>query len=266
MRDQRVSSQVAWSEREGKLRSAKRSAAALVATLAALLIFCSSHAASPAELQHEPWIEKDWTRWTYIDCENVLNSSPWGKSNKSGAGDFTMGGAIQFTSALPIRRATIREAQIWAGYDRMDASKKQTFDQKHPQDMEESDTRPILIYVANGVAFNTTHRLRGAAPEPFPGGQAILKLSDGNVVMPTSITGQINEHGNLVHYSFPRIVNGKPTYTGNDRSIEIFFGGALWIDKHGNVVPHEQKMFPLNAKDEVKFPIALMIYNGKLEY
>jgi hypothetical protein len=266
MRVQKVFSQVAWSEREAKHRSAKRSAAVVVATLAALLVFCGSRAATPAELQQKPWIEKDWTRWTYSDCENILNSSPWGKSDKSGAGDYTTEGSIQFTSALPIRQATLREAQILANYDRMNTSKKQIFDVKHPQDLDESDAHAIFIYVVNGVEFNGTHRLNGAIPEPFPGGQAVLKLSDGTLVMPTATTGQINEHGNLIHYSFPRTVNGKPAYATTDKEIEIFFGGSLWVDKHGNVVPHEQQAFPLDAKDEVKFPIAPMLYKGKLEY
>jgi hypothetical protein len=221
--------------------------------------------ASPKD-KPAPWLEKDWTRWTYSDCENILNFSPWGKSSMSGAGDFTIQGAIQFTSALPIQRATIREAQIWAGYDRMDISKKQAFDRKHPQDSDVSDTRPILIYVVNGVAFNETHHLDNGVPEPFPGGQAVLKLTDGTVVTPSATTGEINEHGNLIHYSFPRLVNGKPAYTANDKSIEIFFGGSLWIDKHGAVLLREQQAFPLDPKDKVTIPIPPMIFKGKLEY
>ena len=148
----------------------------------------------------------------------------------------------------------------------MDSSKRRAFDQKHSLEIDENDTRPISVYVTNSVAFNGAHRLNGSIPEPFPGGQAALKLSDGTVVMPTATTGQINEHGNLIHYSFPRIVNGKPAYSATDKEIEIFFGGSLWVDKQGNVVPHEQQSFPLDAKDEIRFPIAPMNYKGKLEY
>jgi hypothetical protein len=61
-------------------------------------------------------------------------------------------------------------------------------------------------------------------------------------------------------------VNGKPAYAPSDKEVEIFFGGSLWVDKHGNVVPHKHEPFPLDPKSESKIPIASLMYKGKLEY
>jgi hypothetical protein len=281
MRVQKVSSQVAWSEREAKLRSAKRSSAVVVATLAALLIFCSSVSLSGAQrsvLQlptgqlPEDVVKRDWKQWTAADCDVILDYSPWGLSWTTQV--------IQLRSARPIREALLRQAQLKKHYDTMSTAEKLEFDKMNPPDVSESGNDPVLLYIAHSATYDDE-----GENAPYPPQQAALELTDGTFVMPTKTEAlQDDQDANRIVYSFPRVVNGKPVLMPADQKLNFVFGKPLV--RAGHIRPpqdpqkfkiHEYKFSSVPGTKQkmlrsdglmtrFSFRTADLIYNGKLEY
>jgi len=253
----------------------KRNSILAFATLAALLIFSSSYAATPSELKHKPWIEKDWTQWSPTDCEYVRRYSPW--SDYDGhetaptvsADDQTEHHWAQLLSSLPMREANLRELQIAKSYSRMNPAKKQAFDQEHAADLVENENDPVRIWVGEWLADDAAVRQGYAIPPPV--WQAVLKLSDGTIVTPIEILAgglTMYQKGGAT-YIFPRSVNGKPLDATSDKNLTIVYGCALTFkERFVRIAGQDLPPFRANcgglSTDE--FPIAPMIYNGKLEY
>ena len=252
-----------------------KTAAVLAATLAALLIFCSSYTATPAELKHKPWIEKDWTQWSATDCEYVRKYSPWADyDGHETAPSVSANGQTehvwtQFLSSLPVREANLRELQFAKSYSRMNPAKKQAFDKEHGADLAENENDSVRIWVGEWLTDAAAVSQGYAVPPPV--WQAALKLSDGTIVTPTEILagGLTMYQKGGVTYMFPRAVNGKPLYSTSDKNITIVYGCALTF-KERFVRIAGQSLPPFRANcgglPSDEFPIAPMIYHGKLEY
>jgi hypothetical protein len=294
MRAKKVSSQVAWSEREAKLRSAKRSAAVVVATLAALLISSNFHlygaqqtdiqramqaravqrraARARAQAHAQELLKRDWKDWTASDCVLVLTYSPW----TNGDLQSWISGTVQLRSARPIREALLRQLQSKKRYDTMSPQQKLSFDKKNPTGMNESENDSILLYVEHdGIG--------DIAPDQAQ--QTALELTDGTLVMPSKTESlQYDADKDRILYSFPRVINGQPVLTANDQKLNFVFGKPLV--RAGRVLPlqnpqsfkiHEYKLVPGPAKGQkvllndglltsISFRAAELMHNGKLEY
>ncbi|HUK29739.1 MAG TPA: hypothetical protein VLV89_01420, partial [Candidatus Acidoferrum sp.] len=140
-----------------------------------------------------PWVAKDWTQWTEDDCKAVLEHSPWGRDLP--AHEF----GEQLRSALPIRQALLRKAQLDEFYDRMKPDKKLAFDQAHAHDLDPSDC--VVIDIWNGGSESLryippTYSEGNAYYEfpplnpytysaAFPVRQVVLRLADGTLIQPT---------------------------------------------------------------------------------
>jgi hypothetical protein len=241
MQVRKVSPQVAWSEREARLRSAKRSAAVVVATLAALLISASPNIYAARQtffqrIQQEyeaQWrasrarakqlVGQDWKKWTAADCDIVLNYSNWAlPSGMTGA--LSGRPVIQLRSALPVREALLRQLQLKKRYDTMDTKQKLAFDSKNPPEIIENESDPILLYVEHDTSFSTRRDDSGSID---PAQQAAIELADGTLIMPikTEALGWIDEIKMV--YSFPRVINGKPVLSGKDQQLNFVFGAKL---------------------------------------
>jgi hypothetical protein len=250
----------------------------LAATLFIPILTALLSISSPADLKHKPWIEKDWTRWTDMDCYYTVNVSPWvyedfGSGRWTGselqypeASEYSQQIRIEFTSALPIRQARLRKLQLLQHYDRMTAQKRNAFDQQHANDLKEADDDPIRIYYSDyftGRIVSDTVTL--------PPREAALKLSDGTLVTATQTTlttspSDIPLRGYSITYVFPRKFNGKPLYSPNDKTVWLVFGGILRFDKdHKQFGPERPGDFHYQAGG-FDFHIAEMMYKGKLEY
>src|SRR5512145_2110999 len=108
------------------------------------------------------WETKDFTKWTDKECAKLLNDSPWAyelkviqQGNLGG-----MGGAegqayvkynIRFISALPIRQAQVRQAQIANKYDSLSAEQKQAFDKQTDAFLNADYGDKVVI----GVTYDT---------------------------------------------------------------------------------------------------------------
>jgi hypothetical protein len=259
-------------------RNLRLGVAPLAVLVAALFTISSS-----ADLKHKPWIEKDWTKWTEWDCDNILHYSPWawfdeGGGRENGPIDYDPG--FQFAirkwarivSALPIRQAELRQLQLQKHYDRMGTQKKQAFDQEHAADLTDGDNGQIRLFVGLSI--------HGELPQvgspaygmgvagALPPRHAALKLSNGNLVMPTEIKilGSVGDlTGSATEYVFPRIVNGKSLFTADDRMIMFVFGEKLPATK--GVRPQTPEEFHFDPRGgNYAFPISSLMYKGKLEY
>jgi hypothetical protein len=288
MRAANLHSKMAWGEREANDRSAKWSAAMVVATLAALLVFCNSplHAVKQtAEFQRaretrlaqrraaeEKTLEilrQDWKRWTAEDCELVLNYSNWAIPSGM-AGTLSGGLVVQLRSALPVREALLRQLQLKKHYDTMAPQGKLAFDKKNPPKMAESENDPILLYVEHDVSYSGRH---GNAESVDSSQQAALELADGTLVMPikTESLGWVDAIKIL--YSFPRAINGKPVLTRDDQKLNFVFGAKLAAG--GRILPlqdptkfqiNNAKLVDMRLLQRVWFLPAGLTYDSKLEY
>jgi hypothetical protein len=87
------------------------------------------------------WETKDYTKWTDKECAKLLTDSPWAYEIKAykqgylGSSEGAEGQAyikygIRFMSALPIRLAQVRQAQIANKYDSLSDEQKKAFDKQ----------------------------------------------------------------------------------------------------------------------------------------
>jgi hypothetical protein len=280
MRVQKVSSQVAWSEREAKLRSAKRSAAALVATLAALFVL----SASKVLAGQEPAIGEDWTRWTSTECEAILNAPDLAMPGWSWAPSAFQ--LVQLRSAIPVREALLRQMRLKNNYDAMDSGQKLAFDELNPPPLA-TENEPILLYVESDGTYycsvaGTPSQLRtctdlNGVPRyplyspPLRAREVALQLADGTLVMPIRTEAiQDDTEKKKFQYSFPRLVDGKPVLTMNDKALNFVFGQELTgggrIRPLQNPTKFRVGSGPGATLKRFSFPITGLIYNGKLEY
>ena len=248
----------------------RRHAVWIAGSFALAVCLSLSGFAKTTKTKDPPWVAKDWTQWSSQDCQDVLEKSPWIRSN----GEWD----VRLDSALPIRQAHLRELQLLKRYDRMNPDKKKDFDEEHAQDLSEGNAGQVVIW-ATGVYKTDAN---GWARESWPALQTALRLPDGSLVMPikTTLSGDVTEYevhsggglGKEVHvagiaeYVFPREVNGKRLYTERDKEITVVQGAIL---------PYKGKteiLGPEGAKDfrpggyTYYFEIPKLMYKGKLEY
>ena len=258
--------------------------------LLAALVAASGGAQTPKN--EPPWVAKDWTTWTAEDCRAVLVSSPWVQSVSVG-GDYgpVLDTSVRIVSALPIRQALLRQKQLDKNYDKMNAAKKQEFDQEHATDLSDPGEDKIIVEISNDSVWSPyASDIPGNVyidEKAAPMAQAAIQRSDGVLVPPISTKVVKNgEYENDCQYVFPGIVDGKPIFTSSDTSFSIVMGGPLTIDKKTKqVVPepfqyHSEEYLLKDTKTgkklgteeflipypEFMFTISKMIYKGKLEY
>jgi hypothetical protein len=165
---------------------------ALVASLVWAIFFS---AGSAADLEYKPWLEKDWTQWTKHDCSITLGASPWNQwtinTAPSSISSYTpsYGSRVQIRSALPMRQARFRLAQIEAQYEKMKPDKKKVFDLAHAHDLDPVDQ--VFVYIDNSSTDVSPSESAGGELEggifstPAQARQAALRLPDGTLVFPT---------------------------------------------------------------------------------
>jgi hypothetical protein len=203
----------------------------------------------------------------------VLGESPWGKALPSKVS------GEQLRSALPIRQALLRKAQLDKDYDKMKPDKKLAFDRAHSHDLDPTDHIVIEIW-NNGSetrrnippTYNDTgdpyYEYPPIAPysyaQALPVKQAVLRLADGTLIQPTeAAVVHMDSPRKEVQFSFPRTIGGKPLLSPSDSSLTIELGAPLLLDSktHRIVV----RAFQDSGKGYA-LKIADMMYKGKLEY
>ena len=235
-----------------------------------------SLAASAAEF----WEKKKFTQWNEGEVNKVLSDSPWARehiesevhidaplSPLAHEGDEDsrtrereqlprMTYSIQIRSALPIRQALVRRAQLQQGYDGLPAERKQSFDQQAEQFLAEEFPDQVVIYVS--FDSNVNLDLRDAARHWQT--QSTEKLRNTvYLIGAKGMKAQLQDFaladgsGQAFQFTFPRTVEGRPLAEGTDKELQLEF-------IHPNIRGRGEK------RVLVKFKIKNMMREGQLEY
>ena len=223
----------------------------------------------PKDKSSQPWLYKDWTTWNELDCGRVLSNSPWMHRTAltyNGIGNGFTETMVELRSALPVRQALLRSAQLQKHYDKMDPDKKQEFDRQHASDADSEDK--VVIIVSNtSVRPPPGANAESGLYAPDPATQVALGLPDGSLIQPIQTKSDppvsgVGAFGNQTEYVFPRTIGGKPLYSSSDSSITIRLGAPLIVDKKTRTV--EEHIF--QSSGAWIFHISDLIYNGRVEY
>jgi len=256
--------------------------------LGALLL--ASAAAGAAEF----WDKKKFTQWSKKDVEKMLSNSPWTEDfedtdvnidplqspalssgpplNETGTGapptDDTDVGLrarqavarliynFQIRSALPVRQALVRRAQLQQDYERMPAEQRQVFDQQAAQFLGEDFSDRVVIFVSfdSNIDFDERECAR------FWGKQSAETLK--NSVYLIGARGRKAElrefmladnSGQRFQFTFPRTVEGELVAGPEDKSLQLEF-------------IHPGIRGKAERRVLVEFKLKKMLVDGQLEY
>jgi hypothetical protein len=202
------------------------------------ILFCAAAAGTQGF-----WDKKDWKSWSKDECKKMQEDSPWAHKwyrthvAEDRFGQPTKGDTreteqqifyvIQLRSALPIRQAFIRDAQVNNKYDKMSAKEKQNFDASADAFLSRKYEDVIVVHVIYGtniqnderalMRFWQTNYLEGTVPM-----EAFLTTSAGKRVPPIRY---VSAKGGGLEFEliFPRTQNGEPIVTPDVKTIGVEF-------------------------------------------
>src|SRR5262249_5156326 len=122
-----------------------------------------------ASFAQGPWAKKDWKQWSKDDCKKVLEESPWaqrwsesntkmanfatrtrGTSGVGSESELEVHYVVQLRSALPIRKAVVRQALIASGYDGMEPPKQKDMEKQTESFLNRAYDDVIVVHVIYG--------------------------------------------------------------------------------------------------------------------
>jgi len=217
------------------------------------------------------WAKKPWQKWSADECKKMLSDSPWGQTwstativntpigeSSGGTGrteDPTIYYIVELRSALPMRQALGRSAEIGNNYDKADPQRKKAMDDSvnaflaRPFD----DIVVHLDYNSNVELYerDLMHHWQSFAPGVVPE-QTYLINSRGEKLVPAQMV--VSPGGeNSIEFKFPRVVNGHPFIQPGDKSFSFqFISPAIG---------------PLQTQTAfVEFSTKKMMFDGQLSY
>lgn len=212
---------------------------------AAVLVMLSVSAAGICA--GDVWVDKDWKLWSKDEVKMVLQDSPWSKHwakgqvttstalpGVSGAGREGAAGEnapqinyyLQIRSAMPVREAVIRDAQLDRSYDSMSEAEKKAFDAQSAQFLNRVYSDVIVLHVLYSSNVQTFERqladhwqnIRAdAVPVDF-----YLITERGDRISPVHFS---SPKGGTYEFdmAFPRMANGEPIIHPDDKTFQIQF-------------------------------------------
>jgi hypothetical protein len=193
------------------------------------------------------WVKKDWTKWSKEECNKMLTDSPWSKTwtksqvnlsaalpsdtgasreSSQGENNLELHYTVQFRSALPIRRAFVRQAQIQNKYDSMDEAHKKAFDAQTQAVLAKTFDDVILVHVEYGSSSQIFERdmatyWKSIRPDAIPKDFYLInergdRISPVKFVAPPAGTYAFE----LI---FPRLKNNEPIVHDGDKNLELQF-------------------------------------------
>jgi hypothetical protein len=129
-------------------------------------------------------------------------------------------------SALPVRQAHVRLAQIRAGYDRMSDDQKRSFDEKHAAllNVDVKDTIIVAIEFSTtdpNLRVDISQRLRQATRDRLKQSAYLITDHKGRIPLQAYIPPNSDDVG--ARLSFPRSINGEPVVLPDDDDIKLEF-------------------------------------------
>jgi hypothetical protein len=214
----------------------------------------------------DAWVDKDWKVWSKDEVTIVLHDSPWSKHwakgqvttsaalpGVSGAGREGAAGAnapqidyyLQIRSAMPVREAVIRDAQLDRSYDSMSDADKKAFDAQSAQFLNRVYSDAIVIHVLYSSNIQTFERQlaehwQSIRPDAVPDDFYLIN-ERGDRFSPSHFT---SPKGGAYEFdmAFPRTVTGEPIIQPNDKTFQIQFvnpavGRQVGTSTSGNGAP-----------------------------
>jgi hypothetical protein len=209
------------------------------------------------------WAKKDYKEWAAKDCEKILTDSPWAKNQSnygSGLGSAGEGGQaytkfiVQLLSALPIRHATIRSQQIAAKYDKLPPEEKQKFDQQAATYLATDYSQKVVVRInyetnVSSAVIDMDRSWRTKTIANFQNSAFLI----GSKGVKVAADGYSAGKESYFILTFPRLKDGKPLLTIDDKSLILQFEYTA-IQGMGD------------GKGQFEFKVKDMIYNGEIGY
>lgn len=225
--------------------------------------------AAPASAQ-EFWEKKPYTEWSKDQCLKLLRDSPWAKTftitygKVDQFGQPTKGEArqteqkisyyAQLRSALPVRQAVVRLAQIQNKYEKMNAADRKNFDASIARYLgaQYSDIIVHIDYETNVEFFDRdlAEHWQSRTPGEIINNNVYLTTSSGTRVTPSNFKVDRGA-GRAFEFVFPRETNGEPLVTANIESIRVEFPNPKIRELDDQRTTFEFKTSKMKYKGEV---------------
>jgi hypothetical protein len=188
------------------------------------------------------WDKKDWKSWSKEECKKMQEDSPWARKwyrthvAEDRFGQPTKGDTreteqqifyvIQLRSALPVRQAFIRDAQVRNKYDKMSAEEKKNFDASAEGFLSRKYDDVIVVHVLYGTNIQNDERELMRFWQAYPEGtvptEAFLTTSTGKRIPPIKY---VSAKGGGLEFEliFPRTLNGEPLITPDVKTLGVEF-------------------------------------------
>ncbi len=187
------------------------------------------------------WEKKDWRQWSKDDAKKMLEDSPWAKTwshgevrrgevggSSEGTGRETeprVYYAVQLRSALPVRQAVVRLAQINRKYDKMSEADKKAMDEGAERYFARAYGDVIVVNVSFWSNVQFYEKQMNEFWQSFPEGSAPVGLNllvGKERIAPVRFTAP---RGGAYEFEavFPRVVNGEEIVTPNTKVMQIEF-------------------------------------------
>ncbi len=218
--------------------------------------------------------ERDWQTWKEKDAYKVLNDSPWGKNCYKSDGSIpcrtlsaqsyedktrvaeTPPVIVKFYSSLKIRQALWRLNQLRDGYDKMDSSQKEKYDEAAKSFFACDDCKKYYVITLFQSVVEESRR------SIFRSKLKSEKLE--NIADKIYLANDKNEKRNLAAFSLP----GREPYI-----MTLYF--PILDHRQSPLVTDRTKKISLNFKmnlwekgflERAEFDVSKMLVNGKLDF
>jgi hypothetical protein len=176
-------------------------------------------------LQDSPW-SKHWAKGQVTTSAALPGVSGAGREGAAGENAPQINYYLQIRSAMPVREAVIRDAQLQGSYDSMSDADKKAFDARSAQFLNRVYSDVIVLHVLYSSNIQTFERqladhwqnIRAdAVPEDF-----YLITERGDRISPVHFS---SPKGGAYEFdmAFPRLVNGEPIIHPDDKTFQIQF-------------------------------------------
>lgn len=216
----------------------------------------------PAPAQ-EFWAKKDWHSWSAEECKKILENSPWSQGRIFGGEAYSTPGTAaseiiytaQLWSALPVRQAAVRGAQLHPSFDKLSEAERQALRERHAKVIDTDFSERVVVKVLYSVRAQTIGQELSMYFRTRAQGNwrqdTLLVTSAGQV--PVSEV-RVAPEGGEFQLIFPRNKNGKPIIHPGDEEFHLEFKqrsvGAVGV--------------PYDVRVVIRFRIADLIVNEKL--
>lgn len=251
--------------------------------------------ASAAAVAAEFWEKKKYQQWSAKECQKLLTDSPWTKdytlsetyitplqspsvaspttTDPAGisvpTGDIDTGVGdrarednprltyrVQFRSALPMRQAMVRAAQLNQNYDQMTPEQKQAFDQKAEQFLALEFPNTVVVY----ISFTSNVTLDERELQQHWQKQTTDTLKNFVFLVGSEgVKAPLQEYivgkgaAQVFQFIFPREVEGRPLVGPTDKRLQLEF-------------PHPKLRNQEAKRVLVEFKVNKMLVDGQLVY